>query len=79
MNFAYNFLINYFQEEAETICKLLQKCFEQLLIEKTMSLLDQVIGDETASNCSTSISVAIRNKKNGINKNLNDIKVQKYT
>ncbi len=44
-----------------------------------MSLLDQVIGDETASNCSTSISVAIRNKKNGINKNLNDIKVQKYT
>ena len=45
------------RQEAEVICQLLKKCFEVLYIERTMSLLDQVVGDETMSNCSTSVSV----------------------
>lgn len=47
--------------EAEIICQLLKKCFEVLYIERTMSLLDQVVGDETMSNCSTSVSVGMIN------------------
>ena len=47
------------KKEAEVICQLMKKCFELLYIERTMSLLDQVIGsdDGSNSNCSTSISV----------------------
>jgi len=45
-----------------------------------MSLLDQVIGDDTNSNCSTSISVAARRQKNAMKistlkiQNINDVK-----
>lgn len=51
------------KNEAEIICQLFKKCFELLYIERTMSLLDQVIGDDTYSNCSTSVSVVERHKK----------------
>ena len=46
------------EKEAEIVCQLMKKCFELLYIERTMSLLDQVIGsDDGRSNCSTSVSV----------------------
>lgn len=71
------------KNEAEVICQLFKRCFELLYIERTMSLLDQVIGDETHSNCSTSVSAAARqvqkripiNKKSTVRiKNIDDVK-----
>ena len=50
--------MQYLKKEAEIVCQLMKKCFELLYIERTMSLLDQVIGsDDGRSNCSTSVSV----------------------
>lgn len=71
------------KNEAEVICQLFKKCFELLYIERTMSLLDQVIGDDTHSNCSTSVSAVGRqtqkripiNKKSTVRvKNIDNVK-----
>ena len=45
------------KSEAETICKLIDACFELLHVERTLAMFDQLIGDEDESNCSSSISV----------------------
>jgi hypothetical protein len=45
------------KNEAETICKIFSQCFQLLYIERTMSLLDQVIKDETISTIGSSVSV----------------------
>lgn len=54
------------KNEANTICELFKKCFELLYIERTMSLLDMVIGDDTVSNFSTSVSCGKSNFRNFI-------------
>ncbi|CAF0862985.1 unnamed protein product [Brachionus calyciflorus] len=63
------------KNEAENICQLLKRCFEVLYIERTMSLLDQVVGDETMSHCSSSVSVVAR--RNRMNRNHN-IKLKNF-